>query len=69
VTYQNLSFEDNKAALLAAGLPAGYAQALADSDLGIAEGHLEVRSGDLARLIGRPATTLADAVAVSLKSA
>jgi NAD(P)H dehydrogenase (quinone) len=69
VTYQNLSFEDNKAALLAAGLPEGYAQALADSDLGIAEGHLEVRSGDLARLIGRPATTLADAVAVSLKSA
>jgi NAD(P)H dehydrogenase (quinone) len=69
VLYQNLSFEDNKAALLAAGLPEGYAQALADSDLGIAEGHLEVRSGDLARLIGRPATTLADAVAVSLKSA
>jgi NAD(P)H dehydrogenase (quinone) len=69
VTYQNLPFEDNKAALLAAGLPEGYAQALADSDLGIAEGHLEVRSGDLARLIGRPATTLADAVAVSLKSA
>jgi NAD(P)H dehydrogenase (quinone) len=69
VTYQDLSFEENKAALLAAGLPEGYAQALADSDLGIREGHLEVRSGDLARLIGRPATTLADAVAASLKSA
>jgi NAD(P)H dehydrogenase (quinone) len=69
VTYQDLSLEQNQAALLAAGLPETYAAVLADSDQGIAQGHLEVRSGDLARLIGRPATTLADAVAASLQRA
>ncbi len=69
VTYQDLPREQNKAALLAAGLPEGYAEVLADSDEGIAAGHLEVRTGDLARLIGRPATTLSDAVTASLVQA
>jgi len=69
VTYQNLSRSENRAALLAAGLPEGYAEALADSDEGIAEGYLEVHSGDLARLIGRPVTTLSDAVTASLQQA
>jgi NAD(P)H dehydrogenase (quinone) len=69
VTYQDLPLEENQAALLAAGLPETYAAVMADSDRGIAEGHLEVRSGDLARLIGRPATTLAQAVAASLGGA
>jgi NAD(P)H dehydrogenase (quinone) len=69
VTYQDLPREQNKAALLAAGLPEGYAMVLADSDEGIAAGHLEVHTGDLARLIGRPATTLSDAVTASLEQA
>jgi NAD(P)H dehydrogenase (quinone) len=53
VSYQDLSPEQNQAALVAAGLPEGYAAVLADSDQGIARGDLEVRTGDLARLIGR----------------
>jgi NAD(P)H dehydrogenase (quinone) len=69
VTYRDLPREQNRAALLAAGLPEGYAEVLADSDEGIAAGHLEVRTGDLARLIGRPATTLSDAVTASLEQA
>ena len=69
VTYQDLPREQNQAALLAAGLPEGYAEVLADSDEGIAAGHLEVRTGDLARLIGHPATTLSDAVTASLEQA
>jgi NAD(P)H dehydrogenase (quinone) len=69
VTYQDLPREQNKAALRAAGLPEGYAEALADSDEGIAAGHLEVRTGDLARLIGHPATTLSDAVTATLEQA
>ena len=39
-----------------AGVPAPYAELLADSDLGVARGDLEDQSGDLARLIGRPTT-------------
>jgi NAD(P)H dehydrogenase (quinone) len=69
VTYQDLPRAQNKAALLAAGLPEVYAEVLADSDQGIADGHLEIHTGDLARLIGRPATTLSDAVAASLAGA
>jgi NAD(P)H dehydrogenase (quinone) len=38
-----------------------------DSDLGIAKGELDDSSGDLRRLIGRPTTPLADAVAAALR--
>jgi NAD(P)H dehydrogenase (quinone) len=54
VTYRDLSAEDYVAALVAAGLPQGYAAVLADGDRGLSLGELYTDSGDLARLIGRP---------------
>jgi NAD(P)H dehydrogenase (quinone) len=69
VTYQNLTVEQHKQALVDAGLPEPYAELLVDSDQGIAAGLLEDQSGDLTRLIGHPTITLADAVAASLKTA
>jgi NAD(P)H dehydrogenase (quinone) len=62
VEYRDLPVADYTKALVAAGLPEPYAAALAESDRGIARGHLEVTSGDLARLIGRPTTTMPQAV-------
>ncbi|MBL1075833.1 SDR family oxidoreductase [Nocardia sp. 2] len=56
VRYENLPQADYAAALEAAGLPAGYAQALADADSGIADGILDVTSGDLQKILGRPST-------------
>ncbi|WP_282776864.1 SDR family oxidoreductase [Nocardia sp. CC201C] len=56
VRYQNLAQADYAAALEKAGLPAGYAQALADADAGIATGILDVDSGDLHKLLGRAST-------------
>ena len=53
--------------LLGAGLPAPFADLLVDSDLGIARGELDDSTGDLRRLIGRPTTPLAEAVAAALR--
>jgi len=59
--------EDEYARLLAsAGLPEAAAVTLADADRGLARGDLFVDSGHLRQLIGRPTTTLRDAVAVAL---
>ncbi|MGO4660757.1 SDR family oxidoreductase [Terrabacter sp. 2TAF16] len=62
VAYRDLSVPDYTAALVAAGLPEGYAGVLADSDRGIAAGALFTDSGDLSRLIGRPTTSLEGAL-------
>lgn len=62
ITYAELPPEQYEAALAAAGLPAEVAHALADADLGIGRGELYSDSGDLRRLIGRPTTTLTDAI-------
>lgn len=61
VRYENLTEADYAAVLGEAGLPEPVAAALADADSGIAEGLLEVRTGDLAKLIGRPVTSPAEA--------
>ncbi|MBF6193271.1 SDR family oxidoreductase [Nocardia implantans] len=66
VRYENLSQADYAAGLVAAGLPAQMAEALADADAGIAQGVLDVRSGDLARLLGRPATPAVDVFRAAL---
>ena len=59
--------EDEYARLLAgAGLPEAAAVTLADADRGLARGDLFVDSGHLSQLIGRPTTTLRDAVAAAL---
>lgn len=56
VRYQDLPQADYAAALVRNGLPEGYAAALADADAGIAQGILDIDSGDLEKLLGRPAT-------------
>ncbi len=66
VTYRNLPAVEYANVLTGFGLPVGLATVLADADLGIARGDLTTESGDLRRLIGRPTTTLADAVRAGL---
>ncbi len=68
VVYVDLPVEEYTKALVGAGLPEAFAGLLADSDLGIGRGELFTDSGDLGRLIGRPTTTLAEAVATALKA-
>ncbi|NNH74844.1 SDR family oxidoreductase [Nocardia uniformis] len=66
VRYENLAQVDYAAALEGAGLPSGYAQALADADTGISTGILDVDSGDLQKLLGRAATPVADVFRAAL---
>ena len=62
VAYQNLSEADFAAALTGAGLPAGLADMLADSDTGASKGGLFDDSRTLSKLIGRPTTPLAESI-------
>ena len=62
VSYQDLPLQEYAGMLAGFGVPEAFAEILADSDLGIARGDLLVSSGDLRKLIGRPATSLAEAV-------
>ncbi|MDQ7903915.1 SDR family oxidoreductase [Phytohabitans sp. ZYX-F-186] len=66
VVYRDLSQEEYARALVAAGLPDGYAHVLAGSDVSLKEGKLLVETGDLSRLIGRPTTPLTESVAAAL---
>lgn len=67
IVYKDLPPEQYQGVLVGAGVPEGFAKVLVDSDLGITRGELNDSSGDLRRLIGRPTTSLADAVAVAFK--
>ena len=67
VPYVNLPQADFEAALKGAGLPGPVAELLADSDAGAALGGLFDGSGTLSRLIGRPTTPLAQAMATALR--
>jgi NAD(P)H dehydrogenase (quinone) len=62
VAYTDLPVEQYRQVLVGAGLPEPVAATLADSDRGIAEGELLVHGDDLARLIGRPPTSLRQAL-------
>lgn len=66
VVYRDLPPDEYAAALVSFGLDEGYAAALAASDVGLSKGELDTDSGDLSRLIGRPTTALADAIAAAL---
>ena len=66
ISYEDLSPKAYSEVLVSAGLPPAVAELLADSDRGINGGELFVDTGDLERLLGRPVTTLADAVATAL---
>ncbi|WP_258804658.1 SDR family oxidoreductase [Pseudarthrobacter sp. NS4] len=69
ITYNNLPAEDYAGLLKGVGIPGAFAEILADSDLGIARGDLLVSTGDLRKLIGRPATSLAEALRSAAASA
>ena len=66
IAYVDLPQADYAAALESAGVPAPFAEILADSDRGIAAGELHDDSGTLSALIGRPTTPLTDAVKAAL---
>ena len=68
IVYTNLTPEAYKDVLVGAGLPGPYADVLVDADVGASQGELDSQSVDLPRLIGRPATSLRDAIAAALKS-
>lgn len=67
VTYTDLPVSELVQVLAGAGLPADVAEAVADADLGMSRGELFTTSRDLRRLIGRPTTSLADAIAAALR--
>lgn len=62
LAYNDLPAADFSSLLKGAGVPEAFADILADSDRGIARGDLFVDGTQLSDLIGRPTTTMADAV-------
>ncbi|PPU77145.1 NAD(P)H-binding protein [Xanthomonas cucurbitae] len=69
VAYHDLAEADYAAALVQVGLPAGFAQALAQCSASSRGGSLFDDSRTLSRLIGRPTTPLREAVATGLRHA
>ncbi|MFJ2609356.1 SDR family oxidoreductase [Streptomyces sp. NPDC087425] len=67
IVYSPVSVEALTGILTGAGLPAPLAAIIAGVDASIEKGELVVTSGDLARLIGRPTTPLAEAVVAAVK--
>jgi NAD(P)H dehydrogenase (quinone) len=67
VGYLDLPEDEYARLLTRAGLPEVAAVTMADADRGLARGDLFVDSGHLRQLIGRPTTTLRDAVAGALR--
>ena len=69
IAYHDLPQADYQAALLGAGLPAGLAALLADSDAAAAKGALFDDGGDLRRLLRRPTTPWTESVRQALQAA
>lgn len=67
IGYVNLPEAEYKKALLGAGLPEFLAELLANSDSGVSKGALFDDGRQLSKLIGRPTTALATAVAAALQ--
>ncbi|MFZ3561795.1 SDR family oxidoreductase [Streptomyces sp. BH055] len=67
IVYRAVTPEQNREILLGAGLPAPFAGILVGVDTAVEKGLLARQTGDLARLIGRPTTPIADAVAEALR--
>lgn len=67
IKYVNLPEAEYKNALIKAGLPEPVAALLSDSDTGVSKGGLFDDSRQLSKLIGRPTTPLATAVAAAFK--
>ena len=68
VAFRNVTADEHLQVLLGAGLPQAFAEILVDVDAGIARGELARANGDLARLIGRPTTPLAETVKAALQA-
>ncbi|MGN9788710.1 SDR family oxidoreductase [Nonomuraea sp. ZG12] len=66
IVYNDMPVQRFAELLTSVGLPKDYAEVLADADLGLGRGELFTDSGDLGRLIGRPTTTLSDAITSAL---
>lgn len=66
ITYKNVPAAARQEILVGAGLPEGVAAMLTDVDEGIQRGLLARTNGELARLIGRPTTPLAETVAAAV---
>jgi NAD(P)H dehydrogenase (quinone) len=62
VAYRDVNAEELTAVLRGAGLDEGTAAFVVSLDESVARGDLDVRSDDLERLLGRPATTLEQAL-------
>ncbi|WP_326699252.1 SDR family oxidoreductase [Streptomyces sp. NBC_01754] len=63
ITYKRVPAAAHQEILVGAGVPEAFAAILADVDEAIARGLLAGTGGELARLIGRPTTPLAETVA------
>lgn len=68
IPYQNLAREDYAAILLGLGLPQMTVDVIVDADAKAIRGDLDSTSRDLSGLIGRPTTTLSDAVSSALRT-
>ena len=68
VRCQHLPERDFAQILAANGLSQEFADSIADADRGLARGEWFTGSGDLQRLIGRPATALADVIADAVRA-
>ncbi|MFL6159478.1 MAG: SDR family oxidoreductase [Marmoricola sp.] len=66
ITYVDQPVAEYQAFLASVGVPAPMDAVLADADRGLSAGELLVETGTLSRLIGRPTTPLADAIAAAL---
>lgn len=66
IPYLDVSVDEYRAALLADGYSEAVATNLAKVDAAVAAGEFENSTGDLRRLLGRPSTTLAEAMALAL---
>ncbi|MFB6874733.1 SDR family oxidoreductase [Streptomyces sp. NPDC056323] len=69
IAYRNVPAATHQEILVGAGVPEFFAEILVDVDEAIARGLLAGTSGDLARLIGRPTTPLAETVATAVAAA
>ncbi|MET9771860.1 SDR family oxidoreductase [Streptomyces sp. NPDC006415] len=69
IAYNNVPAAVHQEILVGAGLPDGFAAILVDVDEAIGRGRLAGTSGDLARLIDRPTTPLAETVRTALSTA
>jgi len=66
VPYKDIPEADYAAALKAAGLPEGFAAALASWDVDASQGALFDEGRELSRLLGHPTTPLAESVKLAL---